>query len=86
MNLLTVHLSEFLSQTHITQSVFVCQETMFMLCFDILTGQITINVHVSDMFIFGMFGKTLACGFRTLRGVSLLPVYHIFHVNVKQFT
>ncbi len=54
--------------------------------FDVLTGLITINVHVSDMFILGMFGATLACGCGTLRGVSLFPVYHIFHVNVKQFT
>lgn len=57
-----------------------------MLCFDVLTGLITINVHVSDMFIFWMFGMTLACGCGTLRGVSLFPVYHIFYVNVKQFT
>ena len=57
-----------------------------MLCFDILTGLITINVHVSDMFILGMFGMTQACGCGTLRGVSMFPVYHISHVNVKQFT
>lgn len=65
---------------------FVYKKTVFMLFFDVLTGLIAMNVSVSDMFIFGMFGMTLACGCGTLRGVSLFPVYHIFHMNVKQFT
>ena len=76
----------FVSKTHIRKSVFVSKETTFILFFDVLTGLITINVRVSDMFILEMFAMTLACGCGTLRGVSLFPVYHILHVNVKQFT
>lgn len=53
---------------------------------DVLTELITINVHVSGLFMLGMFAVTLACGGGTLRGVSLFPVYHILHVDVKQFT
>lgn len=72
--------------SHITESQFLWKETTFILFFDVLTDLITINVRISDVFILGMFGLTLACGCGTVRGVSLLPVYHIFYVNVKQFT
>lgn len=64
----------------IIKLIFGCEETTV---FDVLT---TINERVSEMFILGMFGMTLACGCGTPRGVSPFPVYHIFHVNVKQFT
>lgn len=75
-----------MSQTHIMKFTFAFKEMTLMPCFDVLTSLIAINVHVSDMFIFWKSGMTLACGCGALREVSLFPVYHIFHVNVKQFT
>ena len=48
-----MQLSGLVSQTHITNVFFSCTETMSVLCFDVLTGLITINVHVSEVFIFG---------------------------------
>lgn len=59
---------------------------MFIQSFDVLTGLITTNVWVLDVFILGMFAATLACGCGTLRGFPLFPVYPILPVNVKQFT